>query len=644
MPAAPDVRSYLSQIRRLRESCLDLEASHAHRVEGAENGRPSLEDRVASSRNLLHYLAIRREDLRPLHTPLAEMGLSSLGRIEPHVLENLNGVIQHLERTCGADASRSVPVPPISLTQAGELIERRTAALLGPARTGSSVRIMVTLPNEAACNAGLVGTLIDAGMSCARINTAHDSPSEWVRMCRNIRSESARRASRGEGECRILMDLAGPKLRTGPIVPGPEVIRVKPVRDATGRVTRDATVVLRPEDSTSEGLNEIPIERTWLERLEAGDAIELFDTRGRRRVLYIEGTECETGDLRVTAGSDRTIYFGSGVPLRLLKPRDRQRECRVGRLPALLQAIVVRPGEHVRLALNERMGRPASGSDAPAVLTCTLPEAFARAKVGETVWLDDGRVGAVIDAVAADSIDLRITVASARGDRILEDKGVNLPDTDIVVHGITKQDAVVLPIAAEHADMVGMSFVREASDVIELRDRLDRLGGAHVGTILKIETRRAFNNLPHLLLAALRGPSAGVMIARGDLAVEVGYDRLAEVQEEILWLCEAAHLPVIWATQVLETMAKTGRPSRAEVTDAAMGERAECVMLNKGPHIVEAVRFLANLMGRMQEHQSKKRTILRALNVAKRFALSATRSAAGSAALAGSGHDPALGS
>jgi len=73
------------------------------------------------------------------------------------------------------------------------------------------------------------------------------------------------------------------------------------------------------------------------------------------------------------------------------------------------------------------------------------------------------------------------------------------------------------------------------------------------------------------------GASAiGIMIARVDLAVECGYQRLAEVQEEVLWICEAAHIPAIWATQVLETMAKRGVPSRSEITDAAMGERAEC--------------------------------------------------------------------
>jgi pyruvate kinase len=104
------------------------------------------------------------------------------------------------------------------------------------------------------------------------------------------------------------------------------------------------------------------------------------------------------------------------------------------------------------------------------------------------------------------------------------------------------------------------------------------------------------------------------MIARGDLAVECGYERLAEVQEEILWLCEAAHVPVIWATQVLESLAKSGMPSRAEITDAAMGERAECVMLNKGPHILDAIRVLDNILQRMQAHQSKKRSMLRRLH------------------------------
>jgi pyruvate kinase len=164
--------------------------------------------------------------------------------------------------------------------------------------------------------------------------------------------------------------------------------------------------------------------------------------------------------------------------------------------------------------------------------------------------------------------------------------------------------------------MVGYSFVRCPGDVHELRRKMKELGGERLGIILKIETQAAFDHLPGLLLAALEAPSAGIMIARGDLAIECGYERLAELQEEILWLCEAAHLPVIWATQVLEHLAKDGQPSRAEVTDAAMGERAECIMLNKGPHILEAVRTLDNIICRMEKHQSKKTSTLRPLRVA----------------------------
>ena len=136
-----------------------------------------------------------------------------------------------------------------------------------------------------------------------------------------------------------------------------------------------------------------------------------------------------------------------------------------------------------------------------------------------------------------------------------------------------------------------------------------------MGILLKIETRAAFENLPRILLAALHSPPVGVMVARGDLAVEMGFERMAEVQEEILWLCEAAHIPVIWATQVLENLTKKGIPSRAEVTDAAMSARAECVMLNKGPHIVESVRFLGGIHERMKFHQEKKMAMLRKLSI-----------------------------
>ncbi len=164
---------------------------------------------------------------------------------------------------------------------------------------------------------------------------------------------------------------------------------------------------------------------------------------------------------------------------------------------------------------------------------------------------------------------------------------------------------------------MALSFLRTADDVVRLQQELTALNAGHIGTVLKIENAIAFRNLPRILLASLISPPVGVMVARGDLAVEVGFERLSELQEEILWLCEAAHVPVIWATQVLEGLAKGGAPTRAEVSDAVMSSRAECVMLNKGPRVVDTVAFLADILERMAEHHDKRMALLRRLSVSE---------------------------
>ena len=209
--------------------------------------------------------------------------------------------------------------------------------------------------------------------------------------------------------------------------------------------------------------------------------------------------------------------------------------------------------------------------------------------------------------------------ARAKGSALRAEKGINLPESELRVCPLTADDISALDFVAKNADMLGYSFVRTESDVRDLQSRLQKLGAENVGIILKIETRQAFEELPSLLLAVMRSPRVGVMIARGDLAVECGYQRLAEVQEEILWMCEAAHVPVIWATQVLESLAKEGVPSRSEITDAAAGVRAECVMLNKGPYIVNAVRALDDILMRMEGHHQKGRSTLRKLRLAELF-------------------------
>jgi pyruvate kinase len=287
-------------------------------------------------------------------------------------------------------------------------------------------------------------------------------------------------------------------------------------------------------------------------------------------------------------------------------------------LPEAELSVTLVEGDRLLLTRSLEAGR-AEVRDAtgrviePGRIGCTEPDLFGRVRPGHRVLLDDGKFLAEAVEVHPDRIELRIVRGPRPSGKLASEKGINVPDTALQLPALTEEDRRDLATVVKLADLVGMSFVQRPEDIHALRTELERLGASHLGLILKIETAHAFAAMPALLWAAMEHPRAGVMIARGDLAVECGYQRLAEVQEELLWISEAAHLPVIWATQVLEGLAKNGVPSRAEVTDAAMGERAECVMLNKGPHILDAVSVLDDILRRMEEHQSKKMAQLRAL-------------------------------
>lgn len=248
-------------------------------------------------------------------------------------------------------------------------------------------------------------------------------------------------------------------------------------------------------------------------------------------------------------------------------------------------------------------------------ITISFPEVIAKLQPGFQVWIDDGKIGArVIELIDGGAI-LEVTVASDKGQKLKLEKGINFPAVDLDIDHLTAKDLAILPFVAANADIVGCSFVQRPGDIRGMMAALRQHRGDRPPQplLLKIETGLAVRNLPRMIVQAGAHQPVAVMIARGDLAMEVGTERLSEAQEEILWLCEAAHIPVVWATQVLETLLKTGAPSRAEVTDAAMGQRAECIMLNKGPYIAETIRFLAGILHRMDRHQFKKSARLSAL-------------------------------
>ena len=559
-----------------------------------------------SARNMVHYWVIRQHDLRELQDRLAAFGLSSLGRSESHVEATLrlvrSAVVAVLEDTWHPPEPAAV-----SAEEGRELLRRRAVELLGPAPAGREARIMVTLSSEAATDPDLIRGFVERGMNLARINCAHDNADAWRAMARNVRHASAVTGR----SCLVAMDLAGPKLRTGPIQPGPRSLKLRPRRDVLGDVVAPARAWLTsaedPAAAPESGMATLPVAGQWLTRRRDGDVITLRDTRGAKRHLVL--TLPDAGVAGFVATTAKTTYLATGTTLHVDHADD---PTELGLLPAREQSLLLRRGDTV---IVTRDCSPAPGdADGVPRIGCTLPEVFDNARAGEKIHFDDGRIGGEIVAVDRDELGVRIDHAAASGSRLRAAKGINVPDTRLPISALTDKDIADLATVVEVADLVQMSFVQDPSDVARLHQALARLGGDRLGVVLKIETRRAFEHLPQILFAAMRRPRIGVMIARGDLAVECGYQRLAELQEEILWLCEAAHLPVIWATQVLEQLAKSGLPSRAEISDAAMSERAECVMLNKGPHIDDAVVMLDDILRRMAEHHYKKNALLRQLH------------------------------
>ena len=574
---------------------------------------------LASSINLIHYLGLRRRDVRSLQERLAAVGLSSLGRMESHVFANLNAMIDLLRCAIGKNSADRI-LPLMERTGAAQL-EINTNNLFGKPPTHRRVRIMITLPSEVADDYSLIKAMLVKGMDCARINCAHDTPAIWSRMIEQIamaRRETGR-------HCRILMDLGGPKLRTGEIAQGPAVLKWKPQRDMFGHVVAPARIWLQPEGETSSNPAPadacLPVEGDWIAKVTSRDIIELTDARGALRTLKI----IEKIGTGFWAECNQTTYVTPGTELKLIRVQHNGHSRPVGRigtvasLPQIPESIRLHVGDNLTITKEQLPGMPAQFDTnghllRTASIACSLPEVFLTVEPGERILIDDGRIGGVIRSVSKSKIVVEITQAGDGGEKLLANKGINLPDSRLDLTGLTKQDIEHLEFVVQHADMVGLSFVRNSADIKLLQTHLQRLEAEKIGIVLKIETRAAFENLPELLFTLLHSQTVGVMIARGDLAVECGYERLAELQEEILWLAEAARLPVIWATQVLEGLSKSGKPSRAEITDAAMGVRAECVMLNKGAHIIEAIQTLDDILHRMQSHQQKKRSLLRRLH------------------------------
>ena len=446
----------------------------------------------SSAANLLHYLAMRAEDLRDIQNELHAAGLSSLASSESHALRQVEAVLERLGETLPENE-----ISKIDFLYSGKLMNQRANVLFGPKVNPNIPHLMVTMDTAMADDYAGVKNLLLAGMNIARINCAHDDESTWLRMVQNIK-----KASRASGHpCKIYLDLAGPKLRIA------------------------------------------------------------LPSKGRKK-----------GAMKI---SEKEIFY------------------------------MVEPDSLV--ASRQKM------------VACTLPGVIACLQPGDRVLFDDGLFEAAVLSIDDDIATLEMLRISGEKNKLKNGKGINFPDTALDTWSLTAYDKSVIPFAHTHADIVGFSFVRKPEDVAELQSLLKRPKRKPIPIVLKIETYDAAQNLPGLLLQGMKEPLFGVMIARGDLAVEIGFERLSEIQEEILWLSEAAHAPVIWATQVLESLNKSGLATRSELTDAAYATHAECVMLNKGKHLLLVLAALRNILHRSGGHHLKKRYVFRPLGIAERF-------------------------
>ncbi|MGO4941599.1 pyruvate kinase [Ruoffia tabacinasalis] len=278
----------------------------------------------------------------------------------------------------------------------------------------------------------------------------------------------------------------------------------------------------------------------------------------------------------------------------------------------------VKAGDLVRMT-KDYVNLPALDDDIKVTIGCSIPQIFEQLSIDDPILIDDGSIELEVKEIGESEALLLVKRVRGGSVRIKAEKGLNFPETEFDIDILTDEDREAIHFAVEHADMIGCSFIRTTDDIEEIQAEIEKTNRPlnDIPLTLKIETVQAMNNLPEVILKAGSRNPVSVMIARGDLAVESGYVRLAELQQEILWICEASDTPVIWGTEVMASMLDEGIPSRAEVTDAAEGSRSECVMLNKGSYMSDTVQMLNDILIKMEEHQYKKTPTLRSLNVAK---------------------------
>jgi len=593
LPTSKNALNILEEVRELRDFTADIEPQN----EGCINQKSLV--------NMRHYLKLRQKDNTSLQEELSKMGLSSLGRSQAHILYSLDLIIEILSK-CQNVENEAYMDNALSIDEAEEIAAVRAAIFGGEPKPKkrSSTKIMLTLPSEAALDTSMIEEFANAGVGVFRINTAHDSKLEWETMAEKI--ASLNQNLHPQNKLKIYVDLAGPKIRTGQIKKVKAELKLEPKSMVyLAKQTDDESFVKAPIDAYK-----FEVDEEFYKKAKKANELFIFAAEDKHRTLRVVSVEkgfivCEL-DKKVRVNEESQICTDS---------KKRSFSSKILNLPDVTQTIKLYDEDMLFLSLEEIEGHEKIVDEdgetvEPAAIYCTQKEFVKDSKAGDKVYIDDGKIGLIVVEKRENGLLCQVINVKAGGETLKEEKGVNFPDSQTLVNAITEEDIKNLDSVARFADIIGISFAQNANDIETLRELLKAKNKEHVAIVAKIETKTAVKNLPFILEALMFHKFSAIMIARGDLAIEVEFENMSFLQEEILDLCEAAHTPVIFATQVLENQMKNNLPSRAEITDAAFAQRADCVMLNKGAFALNTIKKLEFILERMHTIFKKNRLLL----------------------------------
>jgi pyruvate kinase len=559
-----------------------------------------------SIQNLKAYVHLRSKDITILQEELTNFGLSSLGRSQSCIISSINQDLIILQALLGFDTKElEKEDASLSFKQAQDIMMKKSL-VFGAKDSKVKTNIMVTLPSEAKDSPLIIKDLISHDTAVLRINTAHDDTIAWAKIAQTIKAENKLQNK----DTKIYVDLAGPKNRTGKISKDIIPFKIGSKEGEKVEIVCISTKGSLTKEKSFDGKEtaSLVVDEYFYQNLLKSKKLSIQDIEKDKKQTFKLQIEGE----KLFAIVDKKLTIFQNTILKS-KTTDTILESNLHNFetkPTVIRLfrddkIIITPLEIEGSANYEYEKTPYAG-----IIHCSNKEIFPYVKLDDEIFIDDGKIGCKVTKHFPIGLECSVFIAKENGTLLKEEKGINFPNTDLEISAITPTDEKNFEDIVKFADIIGISFAQSKKDIEKLQNMLKSKNKNHIAITPKIETKLALKNLPQILEQLLQSENYALMIARGDLAIEVGFDNLPYIQEEIFGICEAAHVPVIYATQILEGKMKNNLPSRAEVTDAANAQRADCVMLNKGPFVVDTIESLKNIIRKVHLLFQKNRQLL----------------------------------